>query len=369
MLEQTEQTTSARRVWLETAVDAIANNTRRVQQYIGETCRIIGVVKANGYGHGATIAAGAMLDGGAHMLAVATVGEGRALRRAGIAVPILVMGPAWSDEIGAAIQLQLTLTVGDLATFQAVIAAVESGHTVQAHLKIDTGMHRLGLLPYEVVPLLQSEPAARAIMWDGLFTHFACADEPGRNETVHQITCFEDVCATLTHAGFVFPLVHAANSAAALAFPRVRYNAVRPGIALYGVAPSEDVQLPPGFAPALRFCTRVVRIVDLPAGSPVSYGGSYITPGPRRIATIAAGYADGLRRSPPWREVLVNGKRAPVVGRICMDYAMIDITGIECEAGAEVVLLGAQGDDTITVEEVAGWLGTSVYEVLTSVGK
>lgn len=361
--------TSARGTWLEADADAITNNTRLVQQLVGLNCQIIGVVKANGYGHGAAYAAHAMLRGGAAMLAVATVGEGCALRDAGIVKPILVLGPTWEDDIDAALEADLTLTIGDRDTLQVAASAAVQGENVRAHLSIDTGMHRLGLLPHEVIPMLHAEPAARAIQWQGLYTHFACADEPERSETVRQIASFEHMRAALAYAGYTFSVVHAANSAATLAFSRARYNAVRPGIALYGVAPSEDVPLPVGFTPALRFCTRVVRVADLPAYAPVSYGGTYVTPGSRRIATIAAGYADGLRRSPAWREVLVNGMRAAIVGRICMDYAMIDVTNIPCETGDEVVLLGIQGDAAITAEEVACWLGTSVYEVLTSVGK
>lgn len=209
---------------------------------------------------------------------------------------------------------------------------------------------------------------AEGIRWSGIYTHFACADEPWRPETERQIVTFDQVVSSLRVAGWSFPLLHAANSAGALAFPHSRYSAVRPGIALYGAAPSDDVRLPAGFAPALALNTRVMRVAGLAVGSQVSYGGIYVTPGPRRIATIAAGYADGVRRAPAWREVLVRGQRAPIVGRISMDYAMVDVTDI-CGAavGDLVTLLGPQEDAEISAEEVAGWLGTSAYEVLTTI--
>lgn len=367
MLEHMAHTGSARRTWLEVDTGAIENNTRLMQQLVGKHCAVFGVVKANAYGHGAVAAAQAMIRGGARMLAVATVGEGRVLRRAGINAEILVLGPAWKDEIGLAVRLDLTLTVGDQATFQA-IGDVADGR-VRAHLKIDTGMHRLGLLPNEAVPMLRAEPAAHLIDWQGICTHFACADEPERIDTARQIVCFEQVRAALANAGWTFPIAHAANSAGALAFSHARYDAVRPGIALYGVAPSADVPLPTGFVPAMRVCTRVVRVADLPAGAAVSYGGRYVAPSPRRIATIAAGYADGLRRAPAWRGVLLHGQFAPIVGRICMDYAMIDVTDVAGDVGDEVVLLGAQGTAAISAETVATWIDTTAYEVLASVGR
>ncbi|MBC8164005.1 MAG: alanine racemase, partial [Roseiflexaceae bacterium] len=300
--------------------------------------------------------------------AVATIGEGRQLRKAGVAAPVLVLGPPADAELAEALALDLALTVGDLPTIEALAAASrQTGRPARAHLKIDTGMARLGLLPHAALPVLNT-PAARELSWQGIFTHLACADEPWRAETAVQLARFEAVLVHLQAYGFSFPLVHAANTAGALAFPQARYSAVRAGIALYGVAPSAHVSLPAGFKPALAFHSCVLRVADLPAGTPVSYGGTYITPGPRRIATIAVGYADGMRRSPPWRAVLIGGRRTPVVGRICMDYSMVDITEIEDVAvGDEVVLLGSQGDHTISAAVVAGWLDTSVYEVLTAI--
>ncbi|KAB8140209.1 alanine racemase [Chloroflexia bacterium SDU3-3] len=368
MLEYYEPATSERRAQAEVDTAAIESNARLMRRVLGPGCQLIGVAKADAYGHGAVGAVQAMLRGGATCAAVATVGEGRRLRAAGIDAPILVLGPASRRDLHEALALGLQLMVGDAAMIQAVAAAAEAtGHQARVHLKIDTGMHRLGLLPHEALPVLRATPGAGVLRWEGIFTHFACADEPTRPETHFQIAAFEEVVGALAAAGYRFPLVHAASSAGALAFPEARYSAARVGIALYGVAPSDEVGLPAGFQPALTFRTSITRVAELPAGSQVSYGGVYRTPGPQRIATIGAGYADGLRRSPPWQQALVGGVRVPIVGRICMDYAMVDVTDLDAQVEDEVVLMGRQGEASISAAEVGQWLGTSAYEVLTTI--
>lgn len=369
MIEPATQPISLRRVLRRVDAGAISANTRLFRSIVGANCQVMGVVKANAYGHGAVPAAQAMLDGGATQLGVATIGEGLQLRVAGVNVPVLVLGAILGDEIAQALAYDLALAIGDHATLEQVAATARSmGRVARCQLQIDTGMHRLGLLPHEVLPLLDA-PAARTIDWAGIFTHFACADEPWRPETHAQIACFDTLVGALRAAGWRFPVMHAARSAGALAFPTARYDLVRPGIALFGVAPSADLPLPAGFQPALTCSTPIVRIATLPAGSAVSYGGSYVTPGPRRIATLAAGYADGLRRAPAWRAVLIGGQRASIIGRICMDAAMADISAIpDVHVGDEAVLLGNQGAASIRADEAAAWLGISAYEVLTSLG-
>lgn len=355
---------------IEVDYTAIEGNTRATQRLLGPAVEIIGVVKANAYGHGAVRAAHAMLAGGATRLAVSTTAEGQQLRAAGIGAPILVLGHTPPERIEAALHDDLALMVGDAATLHAAAhLGCAAGKPIALHLKIDTGMHRLGLLPHEVGAFLAAARGLHGVTWEGIFTHFATADEPWLPLFDQQVRCFEEVLASLRAEGWRFPLIHAANSAAALWQPHARYNAVRAGIALYGVSPGSDMPLPAGFRPAMAFHSYVARVVDLPPGSPISYGARYVTTRQQRIATVAAGYADGLRRSPPWREVLVHGRRAPIVGRICMDYVMIDVTHIAgVEVGDEVVLMGAQDEGMIGAHEVAEWLDTSAYEVLTTVG-
>jgi Alr-MurF fusion protein len=359
---------SDRPAWVEVDVEAIAENTRQLRATVGPDVTVLGVVKADGYGHGAVLAARAMLCGGASSLGVATVGEGRRLRAAGIAAPVLVLGHTPAEQVAEGLRADLALSVGAIETARAAAcAARELGRPARLHLKIDSGMHRLGLLAGEVGAFLLAACDLPGLDWQGVYTHFATADEPERPELAAQLDRFTAVVESARRAGWRFPVVHAANSAAALWRPETRLDMVRAGIALYGVAPG-DAPLPADFRPALAFRTRIARVADLPPGSPVSYGGDYVTGGARRIATIPAGYADGLRRSPAWRAALVRGRRAPIVGRICMDYAMLDVTDVPGVAvGDEVALLGAQGQERITVGEVAGWLGTSAYEVLATI--
>lgn len=350
--------------------DAIAANTSAVQRIVGASVAVIGVVKANAYGHGAVRSAQAMLAGGATRLAVSTTAEGQQLRAAGIHAPILVLGHTPPECVVEALRDDLALMVGDAATLHAAAQVGRAaGRPLALHLKVDTGMHRLGLLPREVNPFLDAARAIDGVRWEGIFTHFATADEPWLPQFEQQQHCFEQVLASVHAAGWHFPLVHAANSAAALWQPAMRFNAIRAGIALYGVSPSEELSLSDEFRPALSFHSSVTRVADLPPGSAISYGARYVTSKQQRIATIAAGYADGVRRSPAWRAVLVRGQRAPVVGRVCMDYTMVDVTDIpNVQVGDDVVLLGAQGDARIRAREVAQWLDTSAYEVLTTVG-
>jgi Alr-MurF fusion protein len=357
-----------RSAWAEVDVAAIAGNTELMRQVVGPGVAVMGLVKSNGYGHGGVLAARAMLRGGVASLGVATVGEGQQLRAAGFAVPILVLGHTPHTEIEAALRADLALSVGAIETARAAACAARVlGCTATLHLKIDTGMHRLGLLPQQVVGFLEAARELRGLVWEGLYTHFATADELARPEMQAQFALFMQVVAQAHELGWRFPVLHAANSAAALWQPESRLDMVRAGIALYGVAPADE-PLPAGFRPALAFRTQIIRLADLPPGSPVSYGGDYVTAAERRIATLPVGYADGFRRGPPWREVLVRGRRAPVVGRICMDYAMVDVTDVPGAAlGDEVTLLGTQGGAAISAAEVASWLGTSAYEVLATV--
>jgi len=248
---------------------------------------------------------------------------------------------------------------------------------VPVHVKVDTGMGRLGLLPGQAVDFVREITDLPGLIIEGVFTHLAVADMPdargvvgwGHEYTLGQLASFQRVLEDFEDEGIQTRYVHAANSAAVFAFPESHFNMVRPGIAIYGLNPSPDVPCPAGFEPALSFKTQVAQVKELPPGSYVSYGCAYQTTGETRVAVIPVGYADGFRRGPRnWGEVLVKGQRAPVVGRVCMDQTMIDVTDIaDVREGDEVVLIGEQGGDRIGVGEVAEWLGTINYEVVSEI--
>jgi alanine racemase len=356
-----------RPTWLRIDLDAIGHNIRRLREIAGVPLMI--TLKADAYGHGALRVARIALANGATALAVATLGEARALREDGIAAPILVFGytPPWQAR--EAVRLGLTCTIFDRDSARALAeaaAALELPAIV--HVKVDTGMARLGLPPDQVGAFLQALQTSRGLHVEGLYTHFATADSADETFAHIQLRRFEHVLAEISAAGLRPPIVHAANSAALLRMPNARFDLARPGIACYGLRPSAETRLPPDFQLALSFHTEIAQVRTHPAGTPISYGGAFITQRPMQIATIPVGYADGLRRSPPWREVLVRGRRAPVVGRICMDYALIDVSTIAgVRRGDPVVLIGTQGDQAISADEVAEWLDTISYDVVATI--
>lgn len=356
-----------RPTWLRIDLDAIAGNVRRLRALAGVPLMV--VLKGDGYGHGAARAARAALGAGAAAVAVATLGEGRALRQTGIGAPILVLGylPPWQAEEAVALGLECTLFDADAAEALHA-AAVALGRPARVHVKVDTGMARLGLPPAETGPFLAWLRGLAGLEVTGIYTHFASADAPDLRPTEAQLAVFTSLLRELAAAGLRPPTAHAANSAALLRLPAARLDMARPGIACYGLAPGPAVFCPEGFRPALSFHSEVAQVRDHPPGTPISYGGAFVTARPSRIATIPVGYADGLRRTPPWREVLIRGRRAPIVGRICMDYAMVDVTDIPgVRRGDAVVLIGAQGAEAISAEEVAAWLGAITYEVVTGI--
>jgi len=358
-----------RPTWAEVDLSAIAHNVRRLCEIIGPEVGLLAVVKADGYGHGAVKVARTALNNGACMAGVACVSEGIALRRAGITAPILVLGyaPAWQAREALLNDITVTLFSADVARAFSK-AAGEFNRRARVHVKVDTGMGRLGLLPHEVLGFLKEVGDLPHLEIEGLFTHFSVADSD-LDYTRWQLTRFCEVLDAIRDSGFDIRYIHAANSAALLRLPEVRFNLVRAGIALCGLAPSPQVPLPEGFRPALAFKTQVAQVKALPPGSYVSYGNTYQTQGYERIAVIPVGYADGFRRAPRhWGEVLVKGQRAPIVGRVCMDQTMINVShNSHVRQGDEVVLIGRQGEEEITVDEVAERLGTINYEVVSEI--
>ena len=358
-----------RPTWLEVDLEAIAHNFRRVVEMVGPKVRVLAVLKADGYGHGAVRVARTVLNNGAGYLGVASIGEGAVLRQAGIAAPILVLGytPAWQARELASNGLTATVFNLEVARALSRVAGERNGQ-IQVHVKADTGMGRLGLLPDEVVPFVLDLQKLPHLVLEGIFTHFSVADQDP-NYTRWQLDRFREVLAAVSEAGVEFPLVHAANSAAILSTPESHFSMVRLGIAMFGLHPSPGVRCPPDFRAALSFKTQVAQVKTLPSGSYVSYGNTYQTSGEQRIAVLPVGYADGFRRAPRhWGEVLVRGRRAPIVGRVCMDQTMIDVTAIaDVRQGDEVVLIGEQAGERITAEDVAERLGTVNYEVVSEI--
>jgi Alr-MurF fusion protein len=292
-----------------------------------------------------------------------------------VAAPVLVFGytPPWQAR--DALRLDLRATVFDLASAQALAqAAREQGRQARVHVKVDTGMGRLGLRaedPEAVVSFIRELTGMPGLLVESVCTHFATADaldQFSREYALRQLARFNEILATLDAAGLRPALVHAANSAAALTLPESRFDLIRPGVAIYGLPPSDEVGLPEGFAPALTFRTLVAQVKEIPVGEGVSYGATYQTEAPTRVATLPVGYADGFRRAPAnWGEVLIRGQRAPLLGRVCMDQCMVDVTRIPgVEQGDEVTLIGRQGADELTAQAVAARLGTSAYEVVSA---
>lgn len=360
-----------RPTWLEIDLAALHNNVRLLRSHVGKERTFFAVVKANAYGHGASIVAPAALAAGADRLAVAAVNEGIELRQAGINAPILVMGytPGWQAE--ALLQYNLTAVLYDLDTAQHFDAAARAtGQRIPVHVKVDTGMRRLGLLPDDTAPFFNALAQMPGLDVEGLYTHFSTADDADKAYTQMQLARLETILAALTAQGQRPRLVHTANSAATLTVTNSHFNAVRCGISLYGLHPSPESPLPSGFRPVLRWVARVAQVKALAKGDAVSYGNTYIADRPRTIAVIPVGYADGFPRSPrTWGSVLIDGQFAPIRGRVCMDQTMVDVTEImekggSVRAGDEVVLIGAQGQSTLTTEDIAARLETINYEVV-----
>ncbi|MCS6872150.1 MAG: alanine racemase [Anaerolineae bacterium] len=358
-----------RQTWVEIDRSAIAYNVRRIKEIVGEKVTVVAVVKANGYGHGAVTVASTALNNGAEYLAVSAIGEAIELREAAIEAPILIFGYTPPNVVRQALRYNLTLTLYDLDVARAYNRiARELDAVLRVHVKIDTGLGRVGLLPEQVTPFFRSVRNLRNIEIEGIYTHFASADS-NTEYTRAQLQVFENCLAPLRAAGLQFKYIHAANTAATLTMPETHYNMVRPGIGIYGIMPSIGAPLPPDFRPALTWKTTIGVLKTLPKGAYVGYGNTYRTRDVERIAIINVGYADGFRRAPGrWKEVLVHGQRVPVVGRVSMDLSAINVTSVpNVSLGDEVVLIGRQGNEYISVDEVAEWLDTNTYEVVTSI--
>lgn len=348
--------------WLEIDLNAIKSNVARIKQMTG--VEVMAVIKANGYGHGARPAAQAAIQGGATWCGVARIEEALALRRAGISCKLLVLGYTPPAKIPEAIDQQIVVSLTDPEMTNSYLEYARiNGGTLHAHVKVETGMGRLGMLPSEIPTFLRTLKES-PISVDGIFTHFARADEPETGSTQAQIALFDQLLAALDSEGLKPKTVHAANSAAVFNFPQSWYDLVRPGNAIYGMSPSPDMQMDLNFKPALTWKARITSLRRYPAGSGISYGSTYVTHTDERIGVMPIGYGDGFRRIGN-QQVLVGGKRVNVVGRVCMDQSMLQLDNVpEAKVGDEVVLIGCQGEERISVDEVARRWSTINYEVV-----
>lgn len=370
--------------WAEIDLGAVSHNVRELRRVTRPSSMVMAVVKANGYGHGAGKIAEAALKGGASWLGVANSVEAVSLRKAGFDAPILIFGYTQARSVKDLVDLNLSQSVYSLEMAKALsAAAVLRGKKVKIHVKIDTGMGRLGILATDPEDLLSgraSDPvihmrgiaSLEGIELEGVFTHFATADHSDKSYAALQFSRFMEFADALKRAGILPKMFHAANSAAVIDMPETHLDMVRAGISLYGLYPSPDVDKSKIILkPALSLKTRVIHLKQVPAGFKVSYGSTYETAAPATIATIPIGYADGFSRNlSSCGHMLVRGRRAPVVGRVCMDLVMLDVGHIpDVEIGDEVVVIGRQEQEAVPAEEVAQTLGTIQYEVLTSIGE
>lgn len=358
------------RTWAEVDLDSIAHNLREARRLLPAKVKIAAVLKADAYGLGAAAVAGVLLEGGADRLAVACVPEALELRRIYPDAPLMVLGHTPESWLPEAVAADIILTVGSLGQARAVSrAAGTAGKTARIHVKVDTGFHRLGVPAGPAAAgEIRAMTACPHLTAEGIFTHLALTSGP---EDERQFSCFMAVVGELAQQGVHFPLRHVCDSIGMVRYPPYRLDMVRPGAFLYGVRPSRFTDPAVKLRMPLAFKTRLSRIADVEKGEGVSYDYTFVAPRRCRVGTLAAGYVDGYPRCLSGRaEVLVRGRRAPVVGLICMDQCMVDLTDIpEARPGDEVLLFGHSSTGDIPLEEVSEWAGTNRNEILSGIGR
>ncbi len=369
-----------RRTWAEIHLDRLEHNVQLIQQGLQSGCQIMAMVKADAYGHGAVPVARALCRFGVSWLGVSNLEEAIQLRQAGIQQPILVVSYTPPAEAARLAAHGITQTVMSAAHGQALSqAAVEAGVELSVHIKLDTGMSRVGFVcqqPADVPKTIEEVSAVcclPGLVAEGIFTHFACADDPqGDAFTKQQFELFTTVTDGLSQCGHRFALRHCCNSAATLRFPEMHLDMVRPGVVLYGLLPDSELRTTyPHFRPVMELKTTISMVKELPVDAPISYNRTFYSKKPMRVATVPIGYADGYSRQMSNRaEMLVDGHRVPVVGRVCMDQCMLDVTDApSVTEGTVVTVFGGDGDGTLPVDELAAWMNSIHYEVVCLVSK
>lgn len=357
--------------WVEVDLDALAANIAAVQRQVGDGVRVLLIVKADAYGHGSVEVAREAVRGGVHMLGVATVDEGKELRGAGIDAAVLVLSPTLPDEIPEILEYDLRTTIPDLDFARALSAhAVRCGKLVPVHLEIDTGMGRSGLNEDTAVEIVRQVAHLPGLLVEGIYTHFPVSDTD-LEFTAGQVQRFHRVVEALRSGGTRIDLVHASNSAGILQVPGAHFDMVRPGGLLYGCMPDPSLRAPAALRRVMSFHARLVQVRQVAAGSSVSYGRDHVCRRDTLLGVVPVGYGHGLSRAYSGRgEVLFRGRRVPILGRVTMDMTMVDLTDHAApRVGEEVVLFGRQGDEEITVDEVAARTGVIGYEVLCGISK
>lgn len=359
----TSAETATLRTWAEVDLDAVGHNIRAVRQRLNSSCQLMAVVKADAYGHGVVPVCRAALDAGATWLGVATLGEGIALRLGGIDAPVLVLGGLTAGEVADGFAHRLSVSITSVEMVDTIIQATPRDAPASIHLKVDSGMTRLGVFPHEV-PAALDRLATHRLALEGCYTQLACADDPNPDVTQEQLLRFQPVL-TLVKSRFPNVVVHVANSAGALAYPQTHYDMVRVGLVMYGLYPADHMRPLVSLRPVMRLYTRVVRTSRVSPGAAVSYGAVFRTRRATTIATIACGYADGYPRlAGDQGAVLIRGRRYPIAGRVCMDHLMVDVGDDPVAVDDSVQLFG----DEISADEVAAWAHTISYEILCGVG-
>lgn len=361
-----------RPVWAEINLSALSSNIRAFRNILPVNVRLMAVIKADGYGHGAYETAKIALKEKASMLGVASLEEGISLRQKGIEAPVLILGYTEPRQYRALLEAELIPTIFDWEAASLLSQeAGKLGKKAAVHVKLDTGMGRLGLSsPGETLNFLEKISKLPFISPEGIYTHFAAADRHDRSFTKKQLALFQNILDLCSKRGIEFSLRHAANSAAAIEYPETHFDMVRIGIGLFGYFPSGEVRRDRiKLFPVMSLKSRIVYLKKVAAGTPISYGGTYTAPKDTTIATVALGYGDGYSRLLSNKGyMLVRGKKAPVVGTVCMDYTMLDVGMIPgVTEGDEVVACGCQGEEMITAEDLAGLLGTISYEILCNI--
>ncbi len=359
------------RSWVEVDLDSFTGNLQEVRRLVGPGVKILQVVKADAYGHGAMEIAQVALKNGASYLGVANADEGVQLRVGGITAPIVILSPSTVSEISDIIKYTLTPSVSDLAfAGELQKRCQQAGVTACVHVEVDTGMGRGGAVQQETINMIEQMRTFSHIELEGIFTHLSQSETPAHYNS-EQWLLFQALLEELEKKEIVIPLRHMANSGAILNFPLYHLDMVRPGLMTFGIYPSEETHAQARLAPVMSFKTRVVLLKDFPAGASIGYGRSFITTKPTRIATIPVGYGDGYGFILSNQgEALIRGKRVPVVGRISMDMCTLDVSAIPtCQVDDEVVLMGSQGQEVISADEIAAKLNTISYEILCTLGK